>query len=173
MFFFYHKVCADGFLHAAAEMKLSRVEIYLQHYKNKDEEFLHNIETPNEIRVPLCEPEYCFPSTNKSSMCFFLYQNPVQIHQLPSRATCPANRDFVTRVIFVQKYKLWSAWLCNYHQSPVTSISLHPNTSLCTLLSNTLSQCFSCNMKHNVSRPYKEQHKSHFTALHIIQIAFC
>ena len=53
----YQKVCADGFLHAAAEMKLSRVEICLQHYKNEDEEFLHNIETTNEIWVPHCEPE--------------------------------------------------------------------------------------------------------------------
>ena len=47
----------DGILHAAAEMKVSRVKICLQHYKNKDEEFLHIILTTNEIGVPHCEPK--------------------------------------------------------------------------------------------------------------------
>ena len=39
------------------EMKASRVEICQQHYKNEDEEFLHNIVTDKEIWVPHCEPE--------------------------------------------------------------------------------------------------------------------
>jgi hypothetical protein len=41
------------------------------------------------------------------------------------------------------------------------------------LLSHTLSPCFSCNTTDDVSRVYKEQHKPHFTALNVIEIAFC
>ena len=61
----------------------------------------------------------------------------------------------------------------NFLQSPINSVFLEPNTSPCTLLSNTLSQCFSSSTTHDVSRPYKEQYKLHFTALHVIQLAFC
>jgi hypothetical protein len=54
----YQNVCASWVPHVlTAEMKSARVEICQQHYKNEDEEFLHNIMTANKTWLPHCEAE--------------------------------------------------------------------------------------------------------------------
>jgi hypothetical protein len=64
--------------------------------------------------------------------------------RLPIRATClPISLFliFITLVISVEQYKLWSSSLCCFLQSPVTSFFLGQNISFGILFSNTLSPC--------------------------------
>ena len=100
-------------------------------------------------------------------MCFFLYQHPVHIHQLPltCHMTCPPRLCYPNNIrSAVKAINL----LINLLDFPVTSISLDPNTSLCTLLSNTLNRCLSCNSRDDVSRQDKELYKPQFKTLHNI-----
>jgi hypothetical protein len=43
--------------------------------------------------------------------------------------------------------------LCSLLQSPVTSSLLGPNILLSTLFSNTLSLCFACSVRDQLSHP--------------------
>src|SRR5215469_1169641 len=73
-------------------------------------------------------------------------------------AICPYHLillDLTHRTILVEEYRSFSSSLCNFLHSPVTSSLLGPNTSLNTLLSNTLSLCSSLNVSDQVSHPYK------------------
>jgi hypothetical protein len=45
--------------------------------------------------------------------------------------------------------------LCNFLNSPVTSSLFGPNILRRTLFSNTLSLCYSLNVRNQVSHPYK------------------
>ena len=47
--------------------------------------------------------------------------------------------DWIIHIIFGEKYKSWSLYLCNFLQSPVASYLLGPNSVLSTTFSNTTS----------------------------------
>jgi len=85
----------------------------------------------------------------------FPYQYPVTFTKSSLHATCPAELNFVTPLIFVQDYKTINL-LINFLQSPVTSFYLYPNTALCTLFSNTLTLYFSCTTTDDVFSPTKD-----------------
>jgi hypothetical protein len=61
------------------------------------------------------------------------------------------NRSF----ILGEEYKLWSSSLCSFLQSPITLSLFGQNMLLSTLFSNTLSLCFTLNVRHQVSHPYR------------------
>jgi hypothetical protein len=63
--------------------------------------------------------------------------------------------DLLKLIIFGQKYILWSSLICNFLHPTVNSFLLGPNILLSTLFSNTLNQCSSLNMKHQVSHLHK------------------
>jgi hypothetical protein len=63
----------------------------------------------------------------------------------------------MTRIIFVEQYRSLSSSLCSFLRSSVTSFLLGPNILLNTLFSDTLSLCFSLNVRHQVSHPYNRQ----------------
>jgi hypothetical protein len=48
-----------------------------------------------------------------------------------------------------------SSSLCNFHHSPITLSLFGPDILLSTLFSNTLSLCFSLNVRDQVSHPYR------------------
>ena len=86
----------------------------------------------------------------------------------PIRATCPTHLfivDFITRIIFGEKYRSFSTPGCSFLHSPVTLSPLGPNI-LNTLLSNTLSLRSSLNVSDQVSHPYKKTGK--IIVLHIL-----
>ena len=91
----------------------------------------------------------------------------------PIHATCPAHLfflDFITRIIFVEKYRAKSSSLCNLLHSPVTSFLLGPNIFLNTLSSKNLSLNFSLNVSDQVSQPYKTTGK--IIVLYILFLTF-
>ena len=122
---------------------------------------------------------YFFPSTIKSSLsslshiCVSPYHNPAHIHLLPLTCHMPCPMRFChlsnicSKVLIMKLLIMYLSLVSRYF------IPLSPKYSPCTLLSHNLSPRFSCNTTHDVSSPHKAQHKPHFTALHVIQIAFC
>jgi hypothetical protein len=54
-------------------------------------------------------------------------------------------------IILGEEYKSRRPSLCNFLHSPVTSSLFGPNILLSTLFSNTLSLCFSLNVRGQVS----------------------
>jgi hypothetical protein len=62
-------------------------------------------------------------------------------------------------IILVEEHKLWSSLLRSFFHSPVTSSLLGPNILLSTLLSNTLSLCYSLIVRDKVSNPYRTTDK--------------
>ena len=98
-------------------------------------------------RSPQWSPSIRFPD-----------QTPIHLLSSPIRATCPAHLillDFITRTILGEQYKSFSSSFCNLLHSPVTSSLLGPNILLNTMFLNTLSFLSSCNVKDQVSHPYK------------------
>jgi hypothetical protein len=57
----------------------------------------------------------------------------------------------ITLTIFDEAYKLWNSSLCNLLQPPVTSSLLGPNILLGTLFSNTITLCYTLNMRERKS----------------------
>ena len=74
----------------------------------------------------------------------------------PIRATCPGHliRDFNTRTILGEEYRLLSSSLCSFLSS-----LLGPNILLNILFSNPLSLGSSLNVSDQVSHPYKTRGK--------------
>jgi hypothetical protein len=61
----------------------------------------------------------------------------------------------ITRIIFVEEYKLWSYSLCKLLQSPVISSLLGPNVFVSILFSNTVRLRSSLSVRGQVSDLYK------------------
>ena len=83
--------------------------------------------------------------------------NPVYTPLLsPIRAIWPAHIIHLTiRTIFGEQYRSLSSSLCSFLHSSVTPSLLGPNILLSTLISNTLSLCYSLHVSDQVSHPYK------------------
>ena len=90
----------------------------------------------------LCLPRGPFPSGLPN-------QNPVCTSPLPHNATCPAPLilDLITRIIFGEGFISKISSLCSLLHPAVASSRLGPSNLLNTLFSNTLSPCFSLNIK--------------------------
>jgi hypothetical protein len=74
------------------------------------------------------------PSGFPAKILYALFLSPIH-------ATCPFHLIFlklITRIIFVEKYRLLSSSLCSLPYSPVTSSLSGPNILLSTLFLNTL-----------------------------------
>jgi len=65
----------------------------------------------------------------------------------------PISLFLITRIVFGEKYRSLSFWLCSLPHSPVTSFLLGPNILLSTLVSNTLSLRSSISVSDQVSHP--------------------
>ena len=63
--------------------------------------------------------------------------------------------DFITRIIFDEKYRSLSSSLCNFLHSPVTPSLLYPNILLSTLFSNTVGLRSSFSVSDQFSHPHK------------------
>jgi len=91
----------------------------------------------------------------------------------PIRVTCPAHHFLlylITPKIFGDQYRKLSSSLCILLHFIVTSSPLGPNIFLSTLFSNTLSLCFSLNVKDQASHPYKTTRK--ISVLYILIFIF-
>ena len=109
----------------------------------------------------------------------FLSDFPTKIRYAPVlcpiRVTCPTHLillHFITRIIYGEKYKLWSSSLCILLQCCGTS-SPHPlsasNVFFRTLFWNTLRLCSSFSMTDRIPHPYKI--KINLVCLHILWAA--
>lgn len=64
--------------------------------------------------------------------------------------------NFITAVVFGEKYKSWRPSLCSLPQYPVTVSRLGPHTFLSTLFFRKTSAYFiSSNARNSISHPYK------------------
>jgi hypothetical protein len=61
--------------------------------------------------------------------------------------------DVITLIKLGEEYKLWTPWLCQFLQPPITSSLLGPNILLSTLFSNILSLRSSLNTRDQISHP--------------------
>jgi hypothetical protein len=75
--------------------------------------------------------------------------------------------DLVIPVIFVEEYKLQNISFCSFS---ITSSRLGPSILLSNLISNTLNLCSSCNVRDQVSYPYRATGK--VTVLYILIFVF-
>ena len=107
------------------------------------------------------------PASSKWSLSLrFPHQNPEHTSLLPHACYMPrpshSSRYLVRRVyiyIYTHTHTLLSSSLCSFLLSTVTSSLFGPNILLSTLLSNTLSLCFSLHVSDKVSQPYNTTHK--------------
>jgi hypothetical protein len=110
-------------------------------------------------------------------MAFFCqFPNPTNIIYTflvsPFRATCLAHLillDLIILIMFGEEYKLWSSSLWSFLQPPVTLSLLRTNNLLSTLFSNTLSLCFSLNVRDQVSHPYRTHRQNYSSVEYWIQ----
>jgi hypothetical protein len=112
-----------------------------------------------ELAAPIQSPAKC--EVWNAPQLWFPHQNPLCPSPL-IRALLPANLiilDFITRIIFGEKYRSLNTSLCSFLYSPFTSSHLGPNIFLNNLLSNNRSLCSSLNVSDQVSDPYKQQAK--------------
>jgi hypothetical protein len=124
------------------------------------------ISPPHLILLPEEPFNIILPSMPRSSKRALSLRSPTKtlFAALPSliRATCYTHfilLDLITRIIFDEEYRSWSSSLCRLLHTLVTSSPLDPNFFLRTLLSNTLSLCFSLNVRDQVSNVYKTRGK--------------
>jgi hypothetical protein len=103
------------------------------------------------IHIHLGLPRGLFPSCFPTNILYaFLFY--------PIRVTCLVYHillDLINLIIFGEVDKLWSFLLRSLFQPPVSSSLFGPNIFLNALFSNTLSLCFSLNVRYQVSHPYR------------------
>jgi hypothetical protein len=61
----------------------------------------------------------------------------------------------INRTVLSEQYILLSSSLCSFLHSLLISSFLGPNILLCTLFSNTLSLCYSLNVRDQVSHSFR------------------
>jgi hypothetical protein len=78
----------------------------------------------------------------------------------PIRAKCPAHVILIYLIILIklcEEYRSCSSSLCSFLHPPITSFLFGPNILLSNLSSNTVSPCYSLNIRDQVSHPYRSK----------------
>jgi hypothetical protein len=99
---------------------------------------------PTHLRHDL--PNGLFPSGFPTNILYAIF-SPFVLHSLPISSSLTQS--------FGKDYKLQSSSLCSFLQPPFTLSLFGPNILLRTLFSNTLSLCFSPNVRDQVSHPHR------------------
>jgi hypothetical protein len=93
------------------------------------------------------------------------HQCPICIPLLPHSCymPCPSHSpDLIILIILGKAYKLRSSFVWSFLQPPITPSLFSPNILLSTLFSNTLSLCFSLNVRNEDSHPYRSTGKLYY-----------
>ena len=133
-----------------------------------------NEPTPSEpiFKDPFYYPPF-FPSSKWFLFLRLLRQNPVCISPLVHSCHMPTHLIVlyvIIRVMLGEAFRLYSIPLCNFLQSPVSFSLLGSNVFPSALFSNTLTSCYSPNVRDQVSRPNNTTGKA--TVMYILIFIF-